>query len=599
MRRAPVAVTLVVLAAVAALVLAGASAAAVDGSQAGPASGPDDGRYAAELAVQEDAEEHEGTNDSQEEHPLANESVVPTSTPEERAAIADGDLLVEPCAAASPADHADPADDPLGWEAGYWYDEPVAIEDPDALSDAELEALVARTAARVEALRCLEFESLPSVATLNASEMADRQTVALRNQSAAATKFDDARLEAGLLVGTEVDPVEARLATRSAAVRAAYEHANGTVALLDADGAGTSVDEATLAHELVHALQDQHHDLSRFDAQRTDRELAESGLLEGDAVLVERRFEARCGDGWNQTCLEAPSPESDGDASTALNLLLYQPYNDGPEFVQGIYADGGWAMVDLRYDRPPRSSYEVLFPATAERAGEFDVANATTDASTPAERGWQRVRPPNQPDHDVVGPGAIAAALLAPTFEGQPDALYDAETIRRSGRIGARGGDRYDYRLDAVEGWRGDRLVAFENDGGQTGTVWRSEWASAEDAREFRSRYVELLSVRGAEPADGYQGTYRFGERSAYDGAVYVVARDDAVVVVHGPSVQSLRALYDGAAPAFEGGFFEAISAGQGERALDRLPGGAVPAALAALVVGAAVLVRRFEREES
>lgn len=47
--------------------------------------------------------------------------------------------------------------DRIGWEDGYWYNDTIPLNRSDGVSDAELEAYLARAMARVEYLRGHEF----------------------------------------------------------------------------------------------------------------------------------------------------------------------------------------------------------------------------------------------------------------------------------------------------------------------------------------------------------------------------------------------------------------------------------------------------------
>ncbi|MFC7190435.1 hypothetical protein ACFQL7_11610 [Halocatena marina] len=51
----------------------------------------------------------------------------------------------------------DPNTDTLGWESGYWYNESITVDQSDGLSESELDAFLARSMARVEHIRRLEF----------------------------------------------------------------------------------------------------------------------------------------------------------------------------------------------------------------------------------------------------------------------------------------------------------------------------------------------------------------------------------------------------------------------------------------------------------
>ena len=117
---------------------------------------------------------------------------------------------------------------------------------------------------------------------------------------------------------------------------------------------GAGVDDVTLAHELTHALEDQHADLERLGERPgagDDASTAQQALVEGSATLVMERYAAR----W-------PSDAPLGDALAGLTQVtgatplpaymarsLVFPYFQGERFVQALRdADGGgWGLVDL------------------------------------------------------------------------------------------------------------------------------------------------------------------------------------------------------------------------------------------------------------
>jgi len=137
--------------------------------------------------------------------------------------------------------------------------------------------------------------------------------------------------------------------------------------------------EATLYHELVHALQDQAYHLDEFSAWKedgTDRASALSALAEGDAtsamydglfaVLAERTGTAR------KTALDLSNAElltgldaaadatGDDGVPPIVRRSLIAPYRDGLLFVQGLRRRGGWALVDAAFQQPPASTEQVL-----------------------------------------------------------------------------------------------------------------------------------------------------------------------------------------------------------------------------------------------
>ncbi len=139
---------------------------------------------------------------------------------------------------------------------------------------------------------------------------------------------------------------------------------------------------ATLAHELVHALQDQHYkldELTTWQPDAGDRMSALHSLAEGDAtsamldgLLV----------GTGRTSLDLPEgalavqieqmQNADPSVPGIVKRSVVAPYVDGLEFVQALRAKGGWKLVDACWEKPPSSTEQVLHPEKY-LAGELPV----------------------------------------------------------------------------------------------------------------------------------------------------------------------------------------------------------------------------------
>ena len=141
-------------------------------------------------------------------------------------------------------------------------------------------------------------------------------------------------------------------------------------------GSGDGMDpatKATLAHELVHALTDQHFDFgSRTkvldEHSRTEEAAAFSALIEGDAELTaqmwqERHLSAR----ERQQAILSGSADAIAAYARAPQYLLeslFFPYQSGLAFVQSRHRAGGFAEVDKAYRNPPTSTEHILHPET-------------------------------------------------------------------------------------------------------------------------------------------------------------------------------------------------------------------------------------------
>ena len=148
-----------------------------------------------------------------------------------------------------------------------------------------------------------------------------------------------------------------------------YEPKNGTM-YLAADLHGPQA-QATLAHELVHALQDQKWDLKKrsdYKPGRGDEAMALACLAEGDATSLMLDFLMKP----DKSALDIPddalrelmaSGMNMGDIQTVPHILrstLIAPYMEGLGFVHTLRRKGDWKAVNAAWDRPPTTTEQIL-----------------------------------------------------------------------------------------------------------------------------------------------------------------------------------------------------------------------------------------------
>lgn len=182
-----------------------------------------------------------------------------------------------------------------------------------------------------------------------------------------------------------------------------YEPADGTMYM--ANDLGDEEASATLAHELVHALQDQRWNLadrSKYRPGQGDCSEAVSALAEGDAtsamfdVMIER-----AAPGQGKTAVDMPDDlfgeqiragMNDGPGAKAPHIMktsLVAPYIYGTLFVHALRRQGGWAAVNGAWDNPPTTSEQILhLDKWASHEGPIAIA-APTFASL--GEGWRAV----------------------------------------------------------------------------------------------------------------------------------------------------------------------------------------------------------------
>lgn len=122
----------------------------------------------------------------------------------------------------------------------------------------------------------------------------------------------------------------------------------------------------TLAHELVHVLQDQHFELDRLEELSGSEAAVLRALAEGDALRIEDRYVADELSDDERSEYEADTAEQGEEARVALEedvppvltALFASPYIFGPELVAYLERDGDEAIDAALGDLP---SEAVLF----------------------------------------------------------------------------------------------------------------------------------------------------------------------------------------------------------------------------------------------
>ena len=258
--------------------------------------------------------------------------------------------------------------------------------------------------------------------------------------------------------------------------------------------------EMVIVHELVHALQDQRLGLGeQYDAERSiDADNAFASLVEGDATLAmighmaggERglRRITRNTDLLRMLIRSNPQSVQGQEIESAppiVRIPLASRYLDGLVFCATLHGGGGWAGVDRAHAHPPTSTEQVLHP-------ERYIAN-----EQPIE-----IELPALP--------ALTDAGWAPHEE---DTLGELEMSIYFGL--GRSGDR-DER--AAEGWGGDWLRVYRNDGGDTAVVWFTVW---DDENEAREAEAAARAVAAQMPGDRVES-----QRVARTGPALLIIRN-------------------------------------------------------------------------
>ncbi len=272
-------------------------------------------------------------------------------------------------------------------------------------------------------------------------------------------------------------------------------------ALLRRDLAG----EMFLAHELTHALQDQHFEIGRYlkDVKQDDRSLARRAVYEGDATLS--GFATLAG-GLEQGMLdkivgklrEVPEEleQRYPDTPLVLRAAVAFQYVEGTEMAAEAYRRAGWPGVNALVENPPASTEQVMhiekYFASEDPPVEIDLGGVALGGG-----GWRVV------EQNTMGE-LIVLTLLKRHLSAEKAAT-------------------------AAAGWGGDKLVASQR-GESMRLVWLSNWDTSHDAAEFFSALTAVMGLH-CEEAVGEGGGSEAGCVSP-DGSSYLEKRKRQVLLV-------------------------------------------------------------------
>ena len=135
--------------------------------------------------------------------------------------------------------------------------------------------------------------------------------------------------------------------------------------------------ELALVHELVHALEDQHFNLSKFSkkSKGADQDLARSAVIEGHAswVMIEHSLRQSGRSLMENSLLAAAAAGSSrfeaerypvySASPLYIREVLLFPYTEGLMFHQAVMEEYGREGFTRVFRRPPISSQQILLPA--------------------------------------------------------------------------------------------------------------------------------------------------------------------------------------------------------------------------------------------
>jgi hypothetical protein len=238
----------------------------------------------------------------------------------------------------------------------------------------ELDRLVAVT----EEIRGLQFLEMPTVTVVSAEELESRVRAQIEEE-AGDLPADAALYKLLGLLGADVDLETLLTDLYGEQVAGFYDGETRELVVPITTEGFSVVQEATLVHELTHALTDQHFAFhAAFDAmldeERLDQASAYQALIEGDASLAELHFlqtlsQAEIGEFFAEA-LGIDTSALDAAPQFLQDSLIF-PYDSGLAFTQELYdTNGDWDEVNEAYTTMPAlpgSTEQVITPSDFER----------------------------------------------------------------------------------------------------------------------------------------------------------------------------------------------------------------------------------------
>jgi hypothetical protein len=365
----------------------------------------------------------------------------------------------------------------------------------DAVTEVPTPPAIAEVENQVEAVRGLAFERPVNIEPVTPREI-DRR---LREYLDAyyPKRFYARRSDAWATIGAiprNVGILQAVDAYQRGQVLGFYDSQNGEL-VYTGDADLDRIEHFVLAHELTHAIDDQHFDLDRLDdlVMRCEDESFQAalGIVEGSAnhfaTQVLFRFPVAAAG-------SAPGSGSAGEVPPFMVEIFAYPYTAGQRFADALADAGGQTAVDRALRTFPTTTEQILHPSKYPN----DVAEPVDVPDFAPTFG------PRWRDHDAMVVGEVWLKALLNLRLDEPAAA------------------------SAAAGWDGGIYRAW-SDGDDVAVILSTVWDTPADAAEFSGDLSEWVSL-GSTPgvvlaADGTRVHAGFGSSEALMGAVSAALR--------------------------------------------------------------------------
>ncbi len=246
-----------------------------------------------------------------------------------------------------------------------------------------------------------------------------------------------------------------------------------------ADWIPLELQKPVMAHELTHALQDQHFDLEKYlepTEGNDDQTLATSALIEGEALLIMLDYSLQP---MGRSSLDIPDIVAANRSQAAmmdaqfrvfasapyyLRETLLFPYTYGANFLLAIIREHSWSKVNEIYSDLPASTEQILHPDKYLTERDLPTRIDSSELQSKLDGTWATVF------ENVLGEFNLYLLLQEFLDEGTAHS--------------------------ASSGWDGDLIRLLENPEGKEALILATVWDSEQDADQFHTAYIALVKKK-------------------------------------------------------------------------------------------------------
>lgn len=294
-----------------------------------------------------------------------------------------------------------------------------------------------------------------------------------------------------------------------------YDPATKEFVVLSDDKEVNPLEQWVFAHEFMHALQDQHFQLSLITDTTLSSEtnLAIRALAEGEAELVQEIYieqgfftQEELVDIFNLIS-RTRQREVPNIPSVIVNSFLF-PYTVGRDFAETLYLQNGWQGLNVAWQNLPQSTEHIIHP-DRYLAGDLPEIVALPPLTDTLGIGWTRLEE------------ATLGEFLLREYLGQQLDETEVET--------------------AATGWGGDRYAVYwHQDNEELVMVLRQIWDTPADKEQY-----EIAFTKFAGSTYGSQGQTQSDGGTCWQGgdALCFYPSAGQTVIVRAPDLETAAAV--------------------------------------------------------